>query len=78
MNCNKLSTIPPLSLLIKYKDFHFSLCCLTSYWIFSVDQQLGQRPGLLDRAIQVFTVFSQLADIVLLYFYTMTFEMLSP
>lgn len=37
MNCNKLTTIPVLSLLIKYKDFYFSLCCLSFYWTFSVD-----------------------------------------
>lgn len=65
MNCNKLSTTPVLSFLIRYKGLYLKSYSLTFCW----------GKDLLFYLLLLIQVFSQLADIVLCYFYTLTFEM---
>lgn len=60
ISSSKQSIIPVLSLLIKCKDFYFSLCCLSFYWTVSVDWQQGQRPGLLDELYKFLWCFHSL------------------
>lgn len=65
MNCNKLSTTPVLSFLIRHKGLHLKSYSLTFCW----------GKDLLFYLLLLIQVFSQLADIVLFYFYTLALEL---